>query len=244
MRAMTRGAGLAATALTCWMAGATTASASLIYLGTTEQLGSGIGGVATILSFQSSGSGSEASAAIVRNGASDQVLLGGDTNLNGGSNNRTRLFSEVGIDAADQFALFWNITEPGNDTFVHLNALSVTFYGEDNLPIHTATFDTRSCQLFDCDFQQVGGGVGITGHLFGLDAAQAAIISAYTGTFGSIRVGLGQVGDLVWLDEEHGAFETFSLARLGGDNVVPEPASLLLLGLGALGFAARLRRRT
>ena len=84
-----------------------------------------------------------------------------------------------------------------------------------------------------------GNGIGNSGLLFGLDAAQAAAaqLAAYSGPFANNRIGL-----LASLSDAQGGIETFFVGSTNnGVGTAPlpvsEPATLALLGLAFTGAA-------
>lgn len=233
------------------LAAAGTASADLVYLGTTNQTGSGVGGQQTLLSFSATGAqNTSASAAIVWNGTGDDILTGPGTQVQTGDNNKTRALGAAGITQGSEFALVWNMNEPGQNGQVGLQNLSVAFYANDGTLLHVANLSAATCPNVTCTFTQVGNGIGTQGHVFGLDTTQAGIVDLFA-DFANVRVGLGSALSLVGLLDDESGFETFNIAKLdadgggggGGGGSVPEPSMLLLLGVALFGMAAFARKQ-
>ena len=74
-------------------------------------------------------------------------------------------------------------------------------------------------------------GVGNSGFVFGLTATEAATAQGF---FGSTNL----IGLSASASDATGGPETFFVANTGTPRVIPEPASLLLLGSGLAGLGA------
>lgn len=221
------------------------ASADLIYLGTTETHGSGLGDQLTLLSFGATGSdNTTASAAIVADGTNDLVIEGPGTQINGGANNQMWTLGDAGILDGSEFRLVWNQNEPSPDGVVTLLDLSAAFYAQDGTLLHVANLDTSTCPTLDCTFTEVAGGIGGEGHVFGLSAQQASDLNLFA-NFADIRVGVGTELMLASFTGDEGGYETFNLTRYdGGDNqTIPEPSLLLLFGAALVGAGSAMRKR-
>ncbi len=104
------------------------ASASLVYLGTTDEQGSGLGHVNTLLSLKPQGNGTTA-CGLVGIGDVTSTCNGAMTTFTGGSNNQTYTLAGLGVvDAADLRFVF-NVNEP--DDLVTLEGLTINFFGAD-----------------------------------------------------------------------------------------------------------------
>lgn len=202
-----------------------------MYLGSEAHTGSGIGRVDTMLSFSPQGNDTAACGQIT---FGDVVSsCGGNTQFQGGANNQTYTFGELGLTDASDLRIIFNVNEP--DNAVTLNSLSALFYRPDGTLYHTATYSPAGGR----SFAEVGGGIGGQGHVFGLDDEQAQFIN--------LTLAAGNVlGLRSALSNAAGGFETFNVGTDEGTpgTSVPEPSVVAMLGLGLTMAGSAIRRRS
>ena len=215
------------------------ASASLVYLGTTDEQGSGLGNVNTLLSLSPQGNGTMA-CGLVGIGNVTSACNGTMTTFAGGSNNQTYTLAGLGVvDAADLRFVF-NVNEP--DDVVTLTGLAINFFAAGAtagaIPFHVASLASVPMELLE-----VGSGIGGQGHVFGLTPAEAAIVNAQL-TSGVI------IGAQFSVSGAAGGFETLNVSAVEDEvgnptptpTDVPEPTLLVLVGGALLSVGAVSRR--
>ncbi len=220
-----------AAALACGLVAAP-ASAMLVLQSQTPIGGTGLGTVSTVLTLQSPGSTTSESGQVSWNGSAN--VVSGNTQ----AQNSTYTFSQLGITSASQIGIVFNASEPGNDAFVNLAALSLSI----QTPSGTSVFNSGlvSCPgNAGCSLTNTFSGTGNSGFLFALDAIQAAQANPFV-------IGTNRIGLSASVLNATGGVETFFVTNLGTPPVaaIPEPETyaLMLAGLGLMGFVLRRRK--
>jgi hypothetical protein len=214
------------------------ASASLVYLGTTTQLGSGLGNVNTLVSLSPQGNGTVACGSVAP-GNVTAACNGTSVTFAGGSNNQVYTIGALGVTDANDLRFVFNINEP--DDSVTLTSLAINFFAPGSTatsaPFHVASYPPGA----PVTLPEVGGGIGGQGHVFGLTADEAAIVNA--------RLAAGVIiGAQFAVSGAAGGFETLNVSSVedetpGTPSDVPEPTALMLLGSTLLGLGLASRRR-
>lgn len=137
------------------------------------------------------------------------------------------LASALGINSAADIGILFNATEPAGDRIM-VDDITLKFFLDGVL---IGSID--GSQEFLSSLQ----GTGSAGFVFRVDDAQQAYVNGLLAQ-GDIRFALEAT-----LSDSSGGSETFLLVNLNGTNTVPEPTSLVLFGLGAIGAGMRLRRK-
>jgi PEP-CTERM motif len=223
------------------------ASANLIFdssLGGVS--GSGLGTVATILTFTSPGSTSTESGSVGFNGTIDVpsntgVVAGGPSisvgNVQSGQT-QTQTLGAVGITNAAQLAIVFNASEPSGNS-INLTGLRVDIFNTAGVSVFNASL--ASSQLFAATFT----GTGNEGFVFKLDTPQGNTLNSVLAALTPAQVAALRVGLSASASEATGGLETFNLSKITAVVGVPEPTTLMLLGTALMAGAgwSYVRRR-
>lgn len=202
----------------------TNADAQLIYLGSQDFGGTGLGAVNTILTIQNNGTefGSVGFDDI------DNQSITGEAKT-GASQTLVRSLGSLGINAASDLRVVFNADEPAGNGIDLTNLVLSIFSPTGSLLFESGAFNPIS-------FADTFNGIGNAGFVFGLDNTDAALAqsAAFSGNYGLNLVGLSAMAT-----EAAGGPETFFITNV---SAVPEPSTYSMLLLGLLGIGI-LRRR-
>ena len=204
------------------------ALASLVYLGTTDEQGSGLGNVNTLLSLRPQGNGTTA-CGLVGIGNLTSACNGTITTFNGGSNNQTYTLGGLGVTDAADLRFVFNVNEP--DDVVRLMGLSINFFAADStagdMPFHVASLASVPMELVE-----VGSGIGGQGHVFGLSPAEVLIVNEQL-TPGVI------IGAQFFVWGAAGGFETLNVSAVEDEMGNPTPTTHRRSGAHIAGAGGR-----
>lgn len=242
MRKLFNGITLSFGALVLFVVAGSTARADIVYLGANVVQPSGQGVVPTVLTLQENGAvkdrdGIEAGAIRRANG---KDVREGDAKP--GVNSKTILFADLrnnaGVMSAANLGIFLDIVEPGNDNLLTIsgrNSLILTAYKDDGTVLDRFFYTGEFRNLTATP----GPGGGRSDHVFGLDSTQAARLQALINSNADLRLGLEAT-----LGSTFGGPDQFFFGAVNSQpQPVPEPATMLLLGTGLAGVAAKVRKR-
>jgi hypothetical protein len=207
------------------------AHAQLVFLGQSAASGGGLGAVATLLTLQSPGNSTNESGCIAPSGTASC----GFTNVGvqtGASQTLVQPVSAFSGLTANNFRLYVNASEPGNDNLITLNNLQVRLYSSTGSVLFESLPFASPLTL-----NNTLSGVGNFGYLFGVSATQQAAFNTALASATSIGVGAS-------ISDASGGQETISVGvGPGVTSVVPEPSTYLLMASGLAGLMMVRRRR-
>jgi hypothetical protein len=181
------------------------------------------------LSLQHHGNSTVESGGVSYDGSNDVRF--GDTSA--GPHNNTVAFSSLGV-PANNLGILLNINEQGFQAAgaIHVDNITLTAYDSKGNAYFIGSIE-------NIDLDQLKPAIGSASDVqFGLDAAAIARLQAALIIDPNLRLGLAAT-----LSNIDGGPERFLFNALNGQTQVPEPATMVLLGSGLAGIAAKLRKR-
>jgi len=164
---------------------------------------------------------------------------GGTTNIGSGktgsSQTLTRTFGEIGVTQGSQIGIVLNANEP-NGNSVTLTGLRLSIFNGN-----TDIFDADLAASMDLPTTFTG--VGKQGFVFRLDTTDAAALQTILDGLTPAALAELRIGLSASASNATGGPETFNVGAITGEvAVVPEPATLFLMGSGLVGLGAWSRK--
>lgn len=186
----------------------------------------------SVLNLQHRGNSRTESGSVSFNGRGD-VATG---NLSAGPHNGTVAFSQMGAANAGGLRILLNINEPngGGKSTITINSLVLTGYNQSGQVAFSASLANVPITLDQ--FKHAQGSAA--DYAFGLDQNAINSLQAALAAHGDLRLGLAAT-----ITNAQGGPERFGFSFAGSSAPVPEPTTMLLLGTGLVGVAARVRKR-
>lgn len=240
------------------LTGAAPAFANLVYVTNTQNTGTGLGAVMSVVTVQDNGTGSPGSNNIesgcvtyVNNVATPSTtcesgtgVQGGDNTASGAGNNLYYIDTITGLTSAAQLGFTVNVSEGNPSGTATLTNLYLSLYNTQTGAVGIYSYVGDPLVLGE------GGGIGQSGKnqfVLDKDQALAAIAVCPVSQLSQCVVG----GGIQFLENTTsatpetvyvGAFQRDDGVGGPGGGEVPEPGSVALLGVGALALTM-LRRR-